>query len=197
MQTGGLLIDPKDWSTQRWKNGGGITYEIWRWTDPKSGELGADAYDLRLSVAKIDGEGPFSLFPGYYRTLISLEDTALELGIAGSQSRAMKKHHDFHFPGDVSAATHGKGRATDFNVISRLGRRRAHVEVSTRESYRDSSIWPITRRQHLAVFALSPVTLKHNRKKARELSTHQTWIQVDHDGDIELDANEPVVWIRF
>lgn len=193
----GLLIDPKDWSTQRWKNGGGITHEIWRWTDPKSGDLGPDAYDLRLSVAEIEGEGPFSPFPGYYRTLIALEDTALELGIAGSESCAMTKHRAFDFPGDVSVATHGEGRATDLNVISRLARRRAHVEVSTRESALDSSIWPSTRMQHLAIFALSAVTLRQGRKKIRDLSIRQTWIHIDHGGDIELESDEPVVWIRF
>jgi environmental stress-induced protein Ves len=195
-----LLIDPKDWSTQRWKNGGGVTREIWRWSDPKSGDLGPDAYDLRLSVAELDGAGPFSLFPGYYRTLIALEDTMLELATAGSKSRAMKKHVALHFPGDVAAETLGRGRATDLNVISRLARRRAHVEVSKRESGRGSTIWPSTRLQHLAIFALSAVTLREGDEKIRDLQSQQTWIQINdstNERDVDLVASAPVVWIRF
>ncbi|MEO7111235.1 MAG: HutD family protein [Polyangiaceae bacterium] len=196
MSTGELLIDPKEWSTQRWKNGGGITHEIWRWTDPKSGDLGPDAHDLRLSVAEIEGAGPFSRFPGHYRTLIALEDTLLELATADGKPRAMKKHHAFHFPGDVAAATLGRGHATDLNVISRLARRRAHVTVSKRELDPTSDIWPSTRLQHLAIFALSPTTLR-NGGAARELTARQTLIQLDAANELAYEANVPVVWIRF
>lgn len=45
---------------QPWKNGGGVTRELLRW--PAEG-----AWRLRLSVADITADGPFSAFPGVTR----------------------------------------------------------------------------------------------------------------------------------
>jgi hypothetical protein len=53
-------LPPASWRAQAWKNGGGTTYEIVRWPD-------VDDFDVRISVAGVDRDGPFSTFPGYAR----------------------------------------------------------------------------------------------------------------------------------
>ncbi len=55
-----------DWRTMPWKNGGGITHELWR-----EGE-GTDGWALRLSMAEVSLPGPFSRFPGVERVILLL-----------------------------------------------------------------------------------------------------------------------------
>lgn len=199
MASGGVLVTRSEWSTQPWKNGGGVTHEIWRWTDPRwTGEREAGGFDLRLSVAEVEGAQPFSSFPGYHRTLVPLEDNDLRL-VIGDASTPMTRHTAIHFPGDLPAATRGTGRATDLNVISRVARARAHVEISTSETHRHSpAIWPVTRARNLAVFALSETTLRGPARGARRaLRPFNTLLHVEHDGHVAYTASAPVVWIRF
>ena len=44
-----------------WRNGGGLTRELLAWP------VGAAAWQLRISVARIDRDGDFSVFPGVQR----------------------------------------------------------------------------------------------------------------------------------
>lgn len=180
-QTGSRLVRRREWTTQAWKNGAGITHEVLRWslTPPA-----ADEYDVRLSVAEVEGAQPFSAFPGYHRSLICLETSSLLLG-----SAPMVKLQAFHFPGDVPMATHGTGRATDFNVISRQARP-ARVEVSVEES--DGS--PVHRARPLAVFALEATVLRSEGVE-RVLEPFDTWVELE--GGVAYQASAPVVWIRF
>ena len=174
-RVGARRIARSEWTTQRWKNGAGITHEILRWSALPSD----DAYDVRLSVAEVEGAQPFSFFPGYFRSLVVLEETTLRLG-----DEAMTKGRVFDFRGDLPMATTGEGRATDLNVISRL-ERRARVEVASRETERE--------RRALAVFALEPVVLRGDAERA--LDAGDTWI--DLAGDADYVASAPVVWVRF
>lgn len=179
------LVNRDAWVAQPWKNGRGVTHEIWRWTDPKSAPAGG--FDLRLSVARIEGVQEFSAFPGYWRALVPLDDSDLTLG-AGLP---LVKHQVFEFPGDVPMGTRGAGTTRDLNVMSRLARSRALVEISTSETHPDSHI-----AHHLAVFALTRVSLRDGHRE-RTLDALDTWIQVDDGGDATFTASEPVVWIRF
>ncbi len=51
-----MLITPAEWRSQPWKNGLGVTHEVWR---------DRDDYDVRVSVAEDVTPAPFSRFPGY------------------------------------------------------------------------------------------------------------------------------------
>ncbi len=66
-----------------WKNGGGLTYEMWR--DPP----GVDAFRCRLSVARIEACGPFSDFSGYQRSLVLLQGDGLYLDFADGERRGL------------------------------------------------------------------------------------------------------------
>jgi hypothetical protein len=55
-----VKIERAAWRTQPWKNGGGVTHELWRSPDRED-------YDVRASLAEVAASGPFSVFPGYRR----------------------------------------------------------------------------------------------------------------------------------
>lgn len=181
-QSESRLVRRAEWVTQAWKNGAGITHEVLRWC---LAPPAADEYDVRLSVAEVEGAQPFSAFPGYHRSLVCLETSTLLLG-----GTPMVKGQAFHFPGDVPMATHGMGRAMDFNIISRQARP-AQVEVSTQEADADS---PVLRARPLAVFALEPSVLR-GAGTQRVLEPFDTWVELC--GGVAYEASAAVVWVRF
>ena len=66
-------IRRSDWRTMPWKNGGGITHELWR-----EGE-GAEGWALRLSMAEVSLPGPFSRFPQVNRVILLLKGAGFVL----------------------------------------------------------------------------------------------------------------------
>jgi environmental stress-induced protein Ves len=60
---------------QPWRNGGGTTRELLAW--PTSAAAGA--WLLRVSVADITRDGPFSAFPGIHRVFAVLDGAGVEL----------------------------------------------------------------------------------------------------------------------
>ena len=57
-------IERDAWQRQAWKNGGGVTHELWREGTGPSG------FSIRLSCAEVTSDGPFSEFPGVDRTIV-------------------------------------------------------------------------------------------------------------------------------
>ena len=55
---GSRLLREAQYARQQWRNGGGVTAEIWRETMPDGEFL------WRLSMADVASDGPFSQFPG-------------------------------------------------------------------------------------------------------------------------------------
>jgi environmental stress-induced protein Ves len=97
---------------QAWRNGGGLTHELmsqppgdWRW---------------RISVARIDRDGPFSHFPQVQRHFAVLRGAGVRLEIEG-------RWHELHAGGAVLAFDGGQtceaflieGPSLDFNLMSR------------------------------------------------------------------------------
>ena len=102
-----------------WKNGGGETIEIA--VAPDGATLAA--FDWRLSMARIESDGPFSPFPGIDRTLVVLDGDGLRLAIEGRMPISLTTDSaPCSFPGDaaVTVARIG-GPVTDLNVMTRRG----------------------------------------------------------------------------
>lgn len=100
-----------------WKNGGGETTEIA--ASPEG--AGLDAFDWRVSMARVDGDGPFSLFPGIDRTLAILDGEGLRLTIEGRDLVALTQQSPpLAFPADVATGSSLLGGpVTDLNVMAR------------------------------------------------------------------------------
>lgn len=99
-----------------WKNGGGITHELWR-TPRQSSE-----FDLRISIAEVAESGPFSLFPGVDRIITLLSGRGFRL-VGGAIDQVVSTVGEpFAFAGDLSlTCALLSGPVRDFNVMIRRG----------------------------------------------------------------------------
>jgi environmental stress-induced protein Ves len=114
------ILRAADYRRMPWKNGGGETAEIAVWPE----DSGLDDFGWRVSMARVERDGPFSAFPGVDRTLSILEGEGLRLAIAGSPAIELDGvTAPYSFPADqpTDSALLG-GPVTDLNVMTRRGR---------------------------------------------------------------------------
>jgi environmental stress-induced protein Ves len=100
-----------------WRNGQGSTLEIAR--EPAAGE----DFAWRLSLADIDRDGEFSVYPGYRRTLVLVAGNLLRLKFRGHGRCLLHPgRRGVRFEGEWR--THcaiPQGRCTDLSLIVRRG----------------------------------------------------------------------------
>lgn len=106
------LIRFADCPPQPWKNGGGVTRELFRHADARGETL------LRLSIAEITGNQPFSLFPGVDRIILQLSGPPMDLIVEGQTVR-LSPDAPFAFDGEaaVGCELSGAGAAQDLNLM--------------------------------------------------------------------------------
>jgi environmental stress-induced protein Ves len=92
------LIKAKSYRRMPWKNGGGETIEI----AVSPAGAGIDDFDWRVSMARVEADGPFSAFPEIDRTLTILDGKGIELTLEG-QAPFRIEGEPCAFPGDVAA----------------------------------------------------------------------------------------------
>jgi uncharacterized protein len=113
------ILRAADYRRMPWKNGGGETVEIAVFPEG----AGLSDFDWRISMARVDGDGPFSEFPGIDRTLAILEGAGIILDVDGDIRRLTIDRAPHSFPADrPTSATLIDGTVTDFNVMSRRGK---------------------------------------------------------------------------
>jgi uncharacterized protein len=114
------LIPAGSFRRMPWKNGGGETVEI------AVSPVGAtvDSFDWRISMARVDAPGPFSLFPGVDRTLAVIEGAVLELRFEGDRIVTLSPDSEpVTFPADIPVSAEiPAGRITDLNVMTKRTR---------------------------------------------------------------------------
>jgi uncharacterized protein len=129
------ILRAENYRRMKWKNGGGETAEIA--VSPEG--AGLDDFDWRVSMARVEAGGPFSLFPGVDRTLSILEGDGIVLDIEGRQPVTLTSASaPYGFSAD--AATNAEligGPITDLNVMTRRGRWRHQVSARTLDGSRD------------------------------------------------------------
>jgi len=108
-----LIVRESAYRTVPWKNGGGLTREIFR--EPAE----PAPFDWRLSLASIDASGPFSIFAGYHRTLVLVQGAGVELEFdQHGRSRLTRPGQSVSFDGAwQTCCTLLQGRSTDLNLI--------------------------------------------------------------------------------
>jgi environmental stress-induced protein Ves len=118
------VIRPAEYRAMPWKNGGGVTTEIF--ASPLSG-----AFDWRVSIATVNADGPFSTFAGYERHIMTLSGAGMALDIAESGKFILEPLRPFSFSGDANV--HGsllQGSVMDFNLIVRRDFGRGTLRVT-------------------------------------------------------------------
>ena len=99
---------------QRWRNGGGWTRELLAMPS-------AQDWHIRVSVADIESDGPFSAYPGVQRWFAVLAGTGVELTIDGTMHR-MTPSSNAPLCFDGTAATRCRlldGATRDLNLMLR------------------------------------------------------------------------------
>lgn len=116
---------------QPWRNGGGVTRELLRL--PADG-AGPDDWTLRISVADIEADGPFSPFPGVTRWFAALSGTGVRLRFAsdaGGHVDVRPGDAPLRFDGaDAPGCTLLDGPTRDLNVMVRHDRADALVTAA-------------------------------------------------------------------
>jgi len=117
------LIPARETRRERWKNDGGWTTELARSTD------GGLDFRWRVSIAEIEGDGPFSAFPGIERDLLLLDGSGIELDIDGAPPRRLRQRFErVHFAGESEVGCRLlAGPTRDFNVMARRDAVQAEV----------------------------------------------------------------------
>jgi environmental stress-induced protein Ves len=96
-----------------WKNGKGTTQELLK--------TGGDPFDLRISVASITSDGPFSLYPEHNRALVLLEGS---LQLFSARTNFILNNLDpYFFSGEEDIFSKLLGaEVKDFNVFYKKDR---------------------------------------------------------------------------
>ncbi len=120
-----LRASARQWKP--WKNGGGETSDVFVWPEG----AGLENFDLRVSVARVASDGPFSRFPGIDRTLTVLDGPGLDLTVAeDAPLRLTPDSAPFAFSGDDQAfGAVPDGAIHDCNVMTRRARFTHRVEA--------------------------------------------------------------------
>ncbi|QGN37790.1 HutD family protein [Klebsiella oxytoca] len=122
------MIVPVQFSTlpvTPWKNGAGETREIVSIPSPDA------PFIWRASIATLENDGPFSLFPGVDRVITLLEGQPLWLR-GDNIAQRLELWQPWAFAGEWPLASEGiSGRGLDFNIMTQRSRARARVSVVT------------------------------------------------------------------
>lgn len=123
------LIEAADVVRLPWRNGRGVTRQVALW--PPTARFERGDFEWRLSAAGVVEDGPFSVFPGFDRTLVVTvgEGLLVDHGDGGGRAR-LRPLEPYAFSGDGETwAQLVGGPIDDLGVMARRGAWRAEVEV--------------------------------------------------------------------
>lgn len=170
-----IHLRPTDYTRQPWKNGKGMTTELWRLE--RDGQL-----LVRLSRAAVVEDGPFSLFPGIERNLTVLTGPGFRLTGPAINLRC-DPLVPVAFPGDVAvlASETGGQQSDDFNVMTAQSLPKPSVTVAQNDHLPQGGL--------LALYALGPCRVNGQDMGGGDLILTET--------PAELEGDQPVIAVRF
>lgn len=119
-------FNANDFIEMPWKNGGGITTELYRLPDPSD----PSQFLIRISQARVEQDGPFSLFPGIDRKLLILKGNGCKLTFH-DRVETLLPGRILEFPGEaVITCSLINGPLIDFNVMMARKFGRASLSIS-------------------------------------------------------------------
>ncbi len=180
------IISLAQCAEQPWKNGGGSTRELLAWPS-------AQDWTLRLSVARIDREGPFSAYPGISRWFTVLSGDGVELGWQDRTAQLSPVTAPLHFDGADAPGCRLLGGVTeDLNLMLRQD----HVHGSL-QAAQAGQAWDAPTGWR-AVYTANPCTLLAGH--TQDLPEHSlAWDDQAAAGAWRLQASGPIQawWISM
>jgi uncharacterized protein len=130
-----------DVAPQPWKNGGGRTRELLAWPH-------TDDWLVRVSVAEIEVDGPFSALAGIDRCFAVLEGAGVVLSLPHGRVRLGAHDDAITFAGEAAPMCHLiDGPTRDLNLMVRRGagiasmQRTPHSSRRWRGVFADGTLW--------------------------------------------------------
>lgn len=172
---------------QPWRNGGGLTRELLAWPAP-------DAWTLRISVADIHADGPFSPFPGIDRWFAVLQGAGVVLALPEGERRVDVSDAPLAFRGeDAPPCELLDGMTRDLNLMVR----RAAGSGAMQNARAGEDFAP--RSRFRALFCAEALTLRRSGHEALRLSAMSlAWDDGGAQGVWRIAADTPVraFWIH-
>ncbi len=120
---------------QPWRNGGGVTHELLAWAPERAagahqaGNSQQTDWAVRVSVADITQDGPFSAFPGIDRCFTVLQGPGVVLTLRGADLRLTPDSEPLAFDGVDAPGCRLISEATrDLNLMVRQSTGRAWMQ---------------------------------------------------------------------
>lgn len=176
---------------QAWRNGGGSTRELLAWPS-------ATGWQLRISVADITQDGPFSAYPGVARWFAVIDGAGVLLHGPDGQHLVDARTPPFAFDGaDAPDCRLLAGATRDLNLMARKATGHATMlRADPAEEW--ISIAPLR-----AFYAATPLRLQIDDTDAAQMPAHtlawsthgaqQRWRMLGNSG-IDPDAPLPRGW---
>lgn len=182
------LISPKQWQTQVWKNGGGITHQLARSDD----DIGMR---WRVSIAEVASDGPFSRFEQTDRIIMLLQGEGFCLHGAAEHTVVLDtKLQPFAFAGETAIdCTLINGPVRDFNLMTR----RTDVKPSLQVLSVTEPLSLVLAQESLVYLASGQLQLSF-KEQSYQLDAGQSLLCTDEVGELQMKAGaEPcqLVWI--
>ena len=149
-----------DVAEKPWRNGGGVTQELLTWPP----EVAASDWQLRISVARIARDGPFSAYPGFERWFAVLQGEGVVLRFANRRLMLGAGSEPVRFEG--AAAPNCDlldGPTQDLNLMARSDAGRGAMRLA-----HAGEEWLSTARLR-AVYTAEPATLQVDGSDAATL----------------------------
>jgi environmental stress-induced protein Ves len=120
---------------QPWRNGGGVTHELLAWAPERAagahpaGNAQHTNWVVRVSVADITQDGPFSAFPGIDRCFTVLQGAGVVLTLRGADLHLTPDSEPLAFDGaDAPGCRLISGATRDLNLMVRQSTGRAWIQ---------------------------------------------------------------------
>ncbi|MCC2956832.1 HutD family protein [Massilia sp. IC2-477] len=187
-----VLIPFASLSPVPWKNGGGSTTEIA--IGPP--DAGFEDFEWRVSLATIEKDGAFSLFPGVDRTLALVEGHGMTLDIDGDPVLITGGDPVVAFDGSSAVtAKLSRGGSTDFNVMTRsdicyhtFGRRRLSGDSTAAATF-------VARADITVLFLAEGDTLELSNEKERIGMVRYDAVVLESGSRWKLEAGQGMIYI--
>jgi environmental stress-induced protein Ves len=155
------LIDVERVAPVPWRNGGGVTRELWAWP---SANPSANDWQVRISVADVAQAGPFSAFPGVDRWFAVLQGEGVVLEFAHGTQVLGPDDAPLRFDGEAAPGCRLRAGATrDLNLMTvRSAGQGSMQRVQAGVPWQDPA--PVR-----AVFAATPLQLQVDAADPLEL----------------------------
>lgn len=182
------LIETRRIPAQAWRNGGGSTHELFTWPAGAT----PDSWQMRVSLAEITRDGPFSLYEGVDRWFAVVDGAGVVLTLPDGRHMLDPQSPPVRFDGGLAPHCSLNHRDTrDLNLMVRRDQGRGSM---LRVKNDDEWLSSATLR---AVYVAEPLTLQIDDADAAQLPAHTLAVSTyarRQRWRVRGDSDTPAAW---